>query len=282
VLVAPFAGDSLLHAGGYAEVIEGAARVGTTAILPEVTAASLETCSLGFGDASGIFQFSLRHPDAVLSGLLERAVDAGLRAVCVTADAPVVGVRRRDRRNRFDGRSRLTFGNFSGVIGETELLDDTARAQPPMSWERLRAVMAAVDLPFAVKGVLTAADARAAVDAGATAIYVSNHGGRQVDRAPATLDQLAEIADAVGAEAEVAFDGGVRSGADVAIALALGARVVLVGRPAAWGLAADGASGVARVLEILHDELVTTMALLGLADLAAFDRSMLQRNWRDS
>ncbi|MSO78434.1 MAG: hypothetical protein EXQ79_02370 [Acidimicrobiia bacterium] len=277
LLVAPFAGDSLLNADGYAAVIEGAARVGATAIVPEVTAAPLETLAQGFGAAAGIFQLSLRHPDAVFAELVERVVDAGFRAVCVTADAPVVGVRRRDRRNRFEGRDRLALGNFPRATTDNEgVLDDTARAQSPMSWAHLREVMAAVPLPFAVKGVLTAEDARAAVDAGAAAVYVSNHGGRQLDRAPATLDQLAEIVDAVGEDVEVAFDGGVRSGADVAIALALGARVVLVGRPAAWGLAAGGASGVARVLAILHDELVTTIALLGLPNLAALDRSVLQ------
>ncbi len=277
LLVAPFAGDSLLNADGYTAVVEGAASVGATAIVPEVTAAPLEALAGESGPGAAIFQLSLRHPDAALRELLERAVEAGFRAVCVTADAPVVGVRRRDRRNRFNGRDRLTLGNFPRATTEDDaVLDDATRAQSPMSWGRLRDVMAGVPLPFAVKGVLTAEDARAAVDAGATAVYVSNHGGRQLDRAPATLEQLTEIVDAVGNDAEVAFDGGVRSGADVAIALALGARVVLVGRPAAWGLAAGGASGVARVLSILHDELVTTIALLGLPNLAELDRSVLQ------
>jgi len=127
-----------------------------------------------------------------------------------------------------------------------------------------------------VKGVLSAPDARAALDIGAAGVYVSNHGGRQLDGAPATLDRLSEIVDEVGDACEVAFDGGVRSGADAVMALALGARVVLVGRPVTWGLAVAGTDGVARVLEILDHELRTTMALLGVADLASLDRSMLQ------
>jgi 4-hydroxymandelate oxidase len=136
--------------------------------------------------------------------------------------------------------------------------------------------MAAASLPFMVKGVLTADDARAAVDAGAAAVYVSNHGGRQLDGAPASLDQLAEVVDEVGRDAEVTIDGGVRSGTDVVKALALGAHAVLVGRPACYGLAAGGAAGVHRVLEILRHELVTAMTLLGRARVADLDRTVLQ------
>src|SRR5207253_9617009 len=120
------------------------------------------------------------------------------------------------------------------------------------SWTGLERALARSPLPFVLKGILTAEDARAAVGIGAAAVYVSNHGGRQLDAAPATLDQLAEVVDAVGGDAEVALDGGVRSGGDIVKALALGARAVLVGRPACYGLAAGGRAGVQRVLEILR------------------------------
>ncbi len=276
LLVAPFAGDSLLHADGYRAVIEGAARVGTVAIVPEVTAEPLEALGRAARERAAIFQLSLRHPDDVLVAILRRVADAGFAAVCVTADAPVVGVRRRDRGNRFSAGSRMVLGNFAPVAGQAPSFMGGGHSRPPMSWASLRDVMAASSLPFAVKGVLTAPDARAALDIGAAGVYVSNHGGRQLDGAPATLDQLAEVVDEVGDAGEVAFDGGVRSGPDAVKALALGARVVLVGRPAAWGLAAAGADGVARALEILHEELVATLALLGVAGIAALDRSALQ------
>jgi 4-hydroxymandelate oxidase len=276
LLVAPFAGDSLLHADGYRAVISGAARVGTVAIVPEVTAEPLEVLARVDDRAGAIFQLSLRHPDERLIELLERIDHAGFSAVCVTADAPVVGVRRRDRRNRFDGAARLTLGNFPPVDGGAPALAGAGHTREPMSWARLGEVMATTRLPFAVKGVLSAPDARAALDIGAAGVYVSNHGGRQLDGAPATLDRLAEIVDEVGDVCDVALDGGVRSGADTVMALALGARVVLVGRPVAWGLAVAGTDGVARVLEILDHELRTTMALLGVADLASLDRSVLQ------
>jgi 4-hydroxymandelate oxidase len=276
LLVAPFAGDSLLHPDGYRAVIAGAARAGTVAIVPEVTAEPLEALARVDARAGAIFQLSLRHSDERLVEMLERIAAAGFAAVCVTADAPVVGVRRRDRRNRFDGGARLTLGNFPPVAGDAPALVNAGRVREPMSWARLGEVMATTRLPFAVKGILSAPDARAALDVGATGVYVSNHGGRQLDGAPATLDRLVEIVDEVGGAAEVAFDGGVRSGADAAMALALGARVVLVARPVAWGLAAAGADGVARVLEILDHELRTTMALLGVADLDSLDRSLLE------
>ena len=127
-------------------------------------------------------------------------------------------------------------------------MDDAGEREPPWTWARLADVMAGTTCPSG-EGRLTAEDARAAVDAGASAVYVSNHGGRQLDSAPPTLDQLAEIVDEVGHDVEVAVDGGVRSGGDVVEALALGARAVLVGRPACYGLAVAGTTGVHRVLE---------------------------------
>jgi 4-hydroxymandelate oxidase len=271
ILVAPFAGDTLLHADGYRAVLEAAASLGTLAVVPEVTGETLEALASAAPDAASVFQLSLRHPHAVLVDLLNRAADAGYRALCVTVDVPVVGVRRRELRHP---GARLEIANFPSRA--TGFIDHTGERERPWTWARLADVMAGTDLPFAVKGVLTAEDARAAVEAGAAAVYVSNHGGRQLDSAPATLDQLAEVVDEIGGDAEVALDGGVRSGGDVVKALALGARAVLVGRPACYGLAAGGRAGVHSVLEILRHELVTAMTLLGRARVADLDRTVLQ------
>jgi isopentenyl diphosphate isomerase/L-lactate dehydrogenase-like FMN-dependent dehydrogenase len=274
ILVAPFAGDTLLHADGYRGVLEAAAAHGTLAVVPEVTGQdTLEALASAAPAAARIFQVSLRHPEAVLVDLLRRAADAGYSAFCVTIDVPVVGVRRRELRHP---GATIEISNFEpGAIAHA-FMDDTGVREEPWTWARLADVMAAADVPFAVKGVLTAEDARAAVDAGADAAYVSNHGGRQLDGGPATLDQLAEVVDEVGGEAEVAVDGGVRSGGDVVKALALGADAVLAGRPVCYGLAAAGTAGVHRVLEILRHELVTAMTLLGRPRVADLDRSVLQ------
>jgi isopentenyl diphosphate isomerase/L-lactate dehydrogenase-like FMN-dependent dehydrogenase len=271
ILVAPFAGDTLLHADGYRGVLRAAASLGTLAVVPEVTGETLEVLASAAPEAARVFQLSLRHPHAVLVDLLGRVADAGYGALCVTVDVPVVGVRRRELRHP---GTRLEIANFPSRT--TGFMDHTGKREPPWTWARLANVMEGTDLPFAVKGVLTAEDARAAVEAGAAAVYVSNHGGRQLDSAPATLDQLAEVVDEVAGDAEVALDGGVRSGGDVVKALALGARVVLVGRPACYGLAAGGRAGVHRVLEILRHELVTAMTLLGRARVADLDRTALQ------
>jgi 4-hydroxymandelate oxidase len=274
VLVAPFSGDTLLHADGYRGVLEAAASHGTLAVVPEVTGRhTLEALAAAFPASARVFQLSLRHPEDVLVELVQRAADAGYSAICVTIDVPVVGVRRRELRNP---GATVEISNFERSSIARAFMDDAGEREPPWTWARLADVMAGTDLPFAVKGVLTAEDARAAVDGGAAAVYVSNHGGRQLDSAPATLDQLAEIVEEDGRDVEVAVDGGVRNGGDVVKALALGARAVLVGRPACYGLAVAGTTGVHRVLEILRHELVTAMTLLGRARVADLDRSVLQ------
>jgi isopentenyl diphosphate isomerase/L-lactate dehydrogenase-like FMN-dependent dehydrogenase len=274
ILVAPFAGDTLLHADGYRAVLDAAAGHGTLAVVPEVTGKdTLEALAGARPAAARVFQVSMRHPEAVLIELLRRAADAGYSAFCVTIDVPVVGVRRRELRHP---GATIQISNFEpGAIAHA-FIDDTGGREEPWTWARLADVVPAADVPFMVKGVLTAEDARAAVDAGAAAVYVSNHGGRQLDGAPATLDQLAEVVDEVGGDAEIAVDGGVRSGGDVVKALALGADAVLVGRPICYGLAAAGAAGVHRVLELLRHELVTAMTLLGRARIEHLDRTVLQ------
>jgi isopentenyl diphosphate isomerase/L-lactate dehydrogenase-like FMN-dependent dehydrogenase len=277
--VAPFAGDGRFHPAGFAAVARACEAVGALAVVPELTGAPLEEVARAAPEAARVFQLSLLGTERDFTRLASRAEAAGYAALCVTADAPVVGIRKRTTATSPGAVVHLTLGNFgpdSGIdpdeyFGHVHRLD-----RPDWSWARLADAAATTRLPFVVKGILTAEDARAAVGAGAAGVYVSNHGGRQLDSAPATLDALAEVAGEVGDEVDVLFDGGVRSGADAVKALALGADLVLVGRPAAMGLAAAGEAGVARVLELLTHELVTTMTLAGRASLAELDPTLLQ------
>jgi 4-hydroxymandelate oxidase len=279
ILVAPFAGDTRFHPDGYQAVVRACAEHGTVAVVPELTAAPLEDVAAAAPDAARVFQLSLLGDEADFARLGGRAAAAGFAALCVTVDAPVVGIRRHTAAFGTAPTTHLTLGNFGPDSG-IDVVDYFGHAQrldrPMWTWTRLADAAAGVGLPFAVKGILGAADARAAVEAGATAVYVSNHGGRQLDPAPATLDVLAEVVAEVGGEVEVLLDGGVTSGADVVTALALGARAVLIGRAAAFGLAAAGQAGVARVLALLEHELRTTMTLLGRDRVAALDESALR------
>ena len=156
LLVAPFAGDTLLHADGYRAVLEAAASLGTLAVVPEVTGETLEALASAAPGAARVFQLSLRHPHTVLVDLLSRAADAGYGALCVTVDVPVVGVRRRELRHP---GARLEIANFPSRA--TGFVDHTGERERPWTWSRLADVMAGTDLPFAVKGVLTAEDTRA-------------------------------------------------------------------------------------------------------------------------
>ncbi|HSS09263.1 MAG TPA: alpha-hydroxy acid oxidase [Acidimicrobiales bacterium] len=284
IVTAPFAGDMLYSEDdheGFAAVVRACADMGTIAIVPESTADSLEGLAAKAPAAARIFQLTPLGTDEDFVRLIRRAEAAAYAAICVTADVPVVGIRRRNARNRFVALGALALGNFAPEFGidPARYFGHTHRLErPDWSWQHLAEVYAGagVGIPFLVKGIMTADDARAAINAGASAVYVSNHGGRQLDGLPGTLDQLEEVAAEVQGDVPVVFDGGVSGGADVVKALALGADVVAVGRAAAVGLVAGGQAGVQRVLEILRHELETTMVLLGRASIAALDRSIIQ------
>ncbi len=253
------------------------------------------------------FQLYMMRDRGVVRAMLERAHSAGCEVLVFTVDLPVLGKRYRDLRNGMGarlsllGRFRfgldfathlrwaydvglrgrpLSFGNLENVTklrGLFELLQWTAtQIDPSVTWKDLDWVRRFWKGPLILKGVLDVEDARAAVSCGADGIVVSNHGGRQLDSAPASLEVLPAIAAAVGDRTEVLMDGGVRSGQDVAKALALGARACLVGRPWVYGVAAAGRRGVAAVIDTLAQELRATMALLGVTRVAQIDRSLLE------
>ncbi len=264
--IAPMALHGLAHPDGEVATARAAASVGVPFILSTTASRSIEEVAAGAPAATRWFQLYAQDDERVTRSLVERAAAAGYGAIVLTVDLPVLGFRERDRRSGF----RLpALGNFA----ETPATHvDRARGfaagvadriTSGLTWADIAIIRSWSELPLVLKGILTADDARLAIDHGVDGIVVSNHGARQLDRVPAGVDVLAEVVAAVGGRAEVWVDGGVRRGLDIAIALALGARGVLVGRPVFWALAAGGQAGVEQALGILREEFELTLRLLG-------------------
>ncbi len=265
VLTAPFGGDAMFGPEGHLAVARANAACGTVSIVPEVGTFSYEEVRAAAPAAARIAQV---HPYASFDGVVERIRAAGYDALCVTVDCPLPGFRVRNRINRFNPDWSVFCGNVP-ADGGPSVAETFGRLfseeTPAWDWARLAEATQRHGLPWIAKGILTPEAARAALDAGAAAIYVSSHGGRQVDPAPASLDALPAVAAAVAGRVPVLFDSGVRSGADLLLALALGADAVVIGRLAAYGLAAAGEAGVRRTIELLAEELRTLMILAGIA-----------------
>jgi isopentenyl diphosphate isomerase/L-lactate dehydrogenase-like FMN-dependent dehydrogenase len=276
VLTAPFGGDGLFAAEGHLAVARANASCGTVSVVPEVGTFSYEQVRAAAPAAARIAQV---HPYQSFGHVAKRVRAAGYDALCVTVDCPVIGYRARSKMNRFRPDRSIWAGNATdGTPSVTQMFRDGITEQAPAwTWDKLAEAAARQDLPWIAKGILTDEAARAALDAGASAIVVSNHGGRQVDPAPASLDALPEVAAAVGGRVPVLLDSGVRTGADVFLALALGADAVLIGRLAAYGLAAAGEAGVRRTIELLAEELRTLMILAGTPDIAAITPAVISR-----
>ncbi len=274
VLTAPFGGDALFAADGHLAVARANAACGTVSIVPEVGSFSYEQVAAASPAAARIAQL---HPFDSFDYVADRIAAAGYQALCVTVDCPMTGWRARSRMNRFHPDPAVWRGNVTGDGLPNGASTFGNRVIPAWTWDQLAAATARHGLPWIAKGILTAEAARAAIDAGAAAIVVSNHGGRQVDPAPATLDVLPEIVTAVRGQVPILLDSGVRTGADVFLALALGATAVVIGRLAVYGLAAAGEQGVRRTIELLADELRTLMILAGLPDVAALTPDVVAR-----
>jgi len=258
VLVAPTAFHLLAHPSG--EVGTAAAVAGAATVMVVSMAATQPVETIAATGAPLWFQL-YPQPDAGFEAhLVRRAEAAGCRALVVTVDSPVFGRRPRDARNGFTALpGGLVCENMRDAAGHVR---DIAM-DPALSWAHIDRLRAATRLPVLLKGVLHPADAELAVARGVAGLIVSNHGGRQLDGAIATLDALPAVVAAVGGRIPVLLDGGVRRGADVVTALALGADAVLVGRPVVWALAAGGSGGVRDLLELMRTELDHIMALAG-------------------
>jgi 4-hydroxymandelate oxidase len=216
------------------------------------------------------------HPDrGVTRTLVEQVEASGFAAIVLTVDLPVLGNRERDHRTGFSLPAELVPAFVSAVPEAAEVGSQAIGliVDPRISWRDLEWLRSVSPLPLLLKGVVTSEDALLACEHGADGIVVSNHGGRQLDRAPASLDALPEVVEAVAGRCEVLVDGGVRRGVDVVTALALGARAVLVGRAVLWGLTVGGDEGVTRVLELLRAETELALALLGCTSPADVGRA---------
>jgi 4-hydroxymandelate oxidase len=260
--VAPWAYQRMAHADGEVATARAAAEVG--ALMTVSTSANTPMAEVAAVEPAGPrwFQLYRLHSPAYTDDLARRAGEAGYRALVLTVDLPVLGRRLRDLRADFALPPGAVMANRPG---------DTVPAGDSAVWtfDDVARFADLSGLPVVVKGVLRGDDAVRCVQAGASAVWVSTHGGRQADPVVASAHALPEVVEAVGDEAEVYADGGLRSGADVLTALALGARAVFVGRPVIWGLTTGGAAGARAVLEGLSAELAHTMALCGLDDVTA-------------
>jgi isopentenyl diphosphate isomerase/L-lactate dehydrogenase-like FMN-dependent dehydrogenase len=280
VLVAPVAYQRLVDPEGELAMARAAAAAGTVMGLSTLATARPAEVATAVPAGRRWFQLYCFRDRAVTRALVEEAAASGFEAILLTVDAPRGGNRERDLRTGFaipEGLGVPSVRAALAVDREVTIAETFALMDPALDWADLEELAGDSPLPVVVKGLLRAEDAELAVTHGAAGVVVSNHGGRQLDRALATADALPEIVDAVAGRAAVLVDGGVRRGVDVAIALALGADAVLVGRAALWGLAVGGEAGARAVLELLRDELELTLALCGCASPAELERDHLRR-----
>jgi isopentenyl diphosphate isomerase/L-lactate dehydrogenase-like FMN-dependent dehydrogenase len=280
LLVAPVAYQCLVDPEGEGAMARAAAAAETVMCLSTLATMRPQEVVAAAPGGRRWFQLYCFEDEGVTQALMDEAVDCGFEAVVVTVDAPRGGNRERDLRTGFHIPAEIRVPGVEAALGpgRAVTIEETFDLmQPALTWSYLEELASDCRVPVLVKGILTAEDAELAVEHGAAGIVVSNHGGRQLDRCLATADALPEVVDAVEGRIPVMVDGGIRRGVDAAIALALGADAVLVGRPALWGLAAGGEAGVRQVLGLLRAELTLALALCGCASPAQLTRAHVQR-----
>jgi 4-hydroxymandelate oxidase len=284
ILLAPVAYHKLAHPEGELATVRGAGMAGAALIVSTYATVALEKVAKAAGGPLWM-QLYVNPDRAFTRELVRRAEAAGYGALCLTVDSPVFGTRNREDRAGF----RLPAGaKMENLKALGKAVQETVHApadgvyseivDASLQWKDVDWLCSFAKLPVVLKGILAAEDARLAVEHGAAAIIVSNHGGRNLDTVPATIEALPSVIEAVQGRIPVLVDGGIRRGTDVLKALALGAQAVLIGRPYIWGLAVGGAAGVAEVVRILRDEFRSAMALCGTPSLARITREAL---WRE-
>lgn len=285
VLVAPTAFHRMACEEGERATVRAAGAAGTIMILSTLSTTAVEDV-VAAATGPVWFQLYVYRDREVTAGVVRRAEAAGCEAIVLTVDAPRLGRRERDVRNRFHLPAGLSvenllpagYGEVSRPPSESGLAAYFASLiDPSLCWDDIAWLRGLTRLPIVLKGIVRADDAVRAVEVGAAAVVVSNHGGRQLDGSIATIDALPGIVAAVGGRIEVLMDGGIRRGTDVIKALALGAKAVCVGRPVLWGLAVDGQAGVEHVLGVLREELERAMALCGTPSVGAIEGDLVVR-----
>lgn len=303
LLISPTAASRLFHTGGELAVARAAAAAGIPYSLSTLGSATIEAVAAACPGPKN-FQVYVWKDRGIVRETLARAKAAGFTGLILTVDVPVAGNRERDLRNGFSIPPRMSGQTVAQVLARPAWLWDLATTPPvrpenfvglatghtggimefintqfdrTVTWDDAAWMAEQWAGPFAIKGIATAADARRCLDHGATAVWVSNHGGRQLDAAPATIDLLPAVAEAVSGRAEVIFDGGIRRGQDVVRALARGATACAIGRAYLWGLAAGGEAGVRRALAILEADVQRTLMMVGRPDIANVGPDLVPR-----
>jgi 4-hydroxymandelate oxidase len=282
ILVAPVAFQLLAHPDGEAGMARAAEAAGTVLCVSSLTSTRPAEVAEAAPGGRRWMQVYLFRDRGLTRAMIEEAAEAGYEALLLTVDAPYAGRRERDLRVGFQVPAEISAPAIEAAVGHRSLTtaEVFALVDPSITWKDLELLCSQYHLPILVKGRLTGEDAALAVEHGAAGVVVSNHGGRQLDNAPATIDALPEVVEAVAGRIPVVLDGGIRRGTDVAVALAIGAEAVLVGRPALWGLAVDGEAGARRALEMLAEELRLALALLGCPEPSALSTDHVQRRNR--
>jgi len=287
LLLSPTAYGRLFHKQGELAVAEGAARTKTIYTVSSFSTTKMEKIA---SSTTHPLWFQLYTPpdQAISADLLKRAEDSGYKVIVATVDAPVLGTRNREMRSAFHmphGIIRENLRKYGTGLTRSAHFSDVGvvatSLNPSLTWDYMDWLRSLTKLPILLKGILSPEDAKFAVEHGAHGIIVSNHGARNLDTLPSTLEALPGVIEAVGGNIPVLFDGGIRRGTDIFKALALGAKAALIGRPYVYGLAVNGAAGVARVIEILLEELRVAMSICGRPTLASIDKSVLWNNSKE-
>ncbi|KAJ8387847.1 hypothetical protein AAFF_G00149960 [Aldrovandia affinis] len=289
VCVAATAMQRMAHPDGETATMRACSSAGTGMMLSSWATSTIEEVAEAAPAGVRWLQLYIYKDRDLTLSLVRRAEQAGYTGIFVTVDTPYLGKRRNDVRNRFKLPGHLRMANFDspdlafsskdGYGEDSGLAVYVAQAiDPTLQWEDIAWLKRITSLPVVLKGILTAEDAKLALKCGVDGILVSNHGARQLDSVPATIDALPEVVEAVGGRVEVFLDGGVRRGTDVLKALALGARAVFLGRPILWGLTCGGDRGVSDVLQMLREEVHLALALAGCRSLKEVDKSIVRKS----
>ncbi|KAL8611134.1 hypothetical protein ACOMHN_064424 [Nucella lapillus] len=285
--VSPMAMCRLAHPDGEVALAKACQEEQACCTLSMTASASVEEIGQQAPGCTRWFQVHVLRDRQLMQRMIARAERAGFKAVVLTVDCPVHGRRYKDMRNQFSLPPHLNVANFEEELKRTQSVISTEKSRdrwgqfidqafsPAHTWEDVQWLKSVTPLPIVAKGVLTGSDAVLALKHGADAIWVSNHGGRELDYLPATMDAVGEVCEAVQGQTEVYVDGGVRSGLDVLKALSRGARAVFCGRPAMWGLTHSGQKGAQHVLNILREELSNAMGLAGVTDVENVPRDIV-------